>query len=326
MSKLRNLLVAVATVAACLVCLAWLVGRITSDRYGWTQWLLWIPTPGVMVAAGVGLAVACRPSGTARPRRRRVIVWAAIGAAIIVYFAVFEHRFLPRPTGGEGALRLVHGSVQAGGRQVVSRFGESMIEIDGDVTIINSVLPNRGVGRLRDQLQGLGTSAVAWPFVLITRLPILEARPLVANAELRVAVFRVDATSTLGRILTVYAVDLPSEPRRPRAEVARDLRRILDQVVSEPPDVVVGDFNMTRSSAAMAIAFPDLEHAYDQAGWGYAASFRRGFPLYHIDHTLIDTTVRAVGYELVDIGMGRHLVQVVELVGAGFSGTILSAP
>jgi len=313
MRQLRNLLVAGVTVVAGLVCMAWLFGRITSDRYGWTQWLLWIPTPAAIVAAAIGLAVACRPSGAARRRRRRVIGWAAIGASILVYFGVFEHRFLPRSSAGTGVLRLVHGSVQAGGRQVVSRFGENLIELDADVTIVNSVLPNRGVGRLRDQLRSLGTSAVAWPFVLVTRLPILEARPLVASAELRVAVFRLDATSTLGRILTVYAVDLPSELRRSRADVARDLRRILDQAVSEPPDVVVGDFNMTRSSAAMAIAFPELEHAYDQAGWGYAASFHRGFPLYHIDHTLIDETVRAVGYELVDIGMGRHLVQVVEL-------------
>jgi hypothetical protein len=305
--------VAGLTVATCLVCIAWLIGRITSDRYGWSQWLLWIPTPAVMVVAAIGLAAASRPSGIAGRRRCRVIAWAAISAAILVYFSVFEHRLLPRSSAGAGALRLVHGSVQAGGRQVVSRFGESLIGLDGDVTIVNSALPGRGIKRLRDQLQDLGTSALAWPFVLVTHLPILEARPLVANAELRVAVFRLDATATLGRILTVYAIDLPSEPRRSRADVARDLRRILDQTVSEPPDVVVGDFNMTRNSAAMAIAFPDLEHAYNQAGWGYAASFHRGFPLYHIDHTLVDESVRAVDYELIDIGMGRHLVQVVEL-------------
>ena len=316
MSRLRNIGVVGLTVAASLVCMAWLLGRITSDRYGWSQWLLWIPTPAVMVAAAIGLALACRPSGIAGRRRRRVMAWAAVSAAILVYFAVFEHRLLPRPSAGAGALRLVHGSVQAGGRRVVSRFGESLIDLDGDVTIVNSVLPDRGVGRLRDQLQGLGTSALAWPFVLVTRLPILEARPLVANAELRVAVFRLDATATLGRILTVYAIDLPSEPRRSRADVARDLRRILDQTDSEPPDVVVGDFNMTRNSAAMTIAFPELEHAYDQAGWGYAASFHRGFPLYHIDHTLVDETLRAVDYELIDIGMGRHLVQVVKLAQA----------
>ncbi len=316
MRKLRNLLSVGVTMAACLVCMAWLFGRITSDHYGWSQWLLWIPTPAVMVAAAIGLAVGCRPSGTAGRRRRRVIAWAAISAAILMYFTVIEHRFLAASPSGARGLRLVHASVQAGGRHVVSRFGESLIGLDGDVTIVNCVLPDRGLGRLRDQLRDLGASAVGWPFVLVTRLPILEARPLIGNAELRVAVFRLDATLTLGRILTLYAVDLPSDPRRSRAEVARELRRILDQAASEPPDVVVGDFNMTRGSAALAIAFPALENAYDQAGRGYGASFHRGFPLYHIDHTLIDETVRAVGYELVDIGMGRHLVQVVELARA----------
>ena len=39
-----------ATVIAAAVLVAWLAGRVISDRYGWSQWLLWIPTPAVLPA------------------------------------------------------------------------------------------------------------------------------------------------------------------------------------------------------------------------------------------------------------------------------------
>ena len=300
--------------AAALVVAAWLLGRLVSDRYGWSQWLLWIPTPAVLVVAVAALVAGIQPDAR-RPgrRRRRVLVWAAGVAAIFVYFAAIEHRLFRRAPGGDVAMRLVHGSVQATGPKVLADWGEQLTRLGGDVTIVSTLLPQRDIGRLLDRLGGLGTPVVSWPFVLVTRLPVLEARPLVANAGLRMSVFRIDTTESLGRVLTVWAVDLPSDPGRSRASVARAARRILDQVQSSPPDVVVGDFNMTRGSASLSMTFPGLAHAFDQAGRGYGASFRRGLPLYHIDHTLLGENVRAVGYDLVDIGTGRHLVQVVDL-------------
>lgn len=299
--------------AAAAVVVAWLLGRLVSDRYGWSQWLLWIPTPAALVAAAAALA-AVSWSETGPGRRRRVIAWAACVSVILVYFGAIEHRLLRRAPGGLVAMRLVHGSVvQAWDPLVLARWGEQLTALGGDVTIVSSLLPQRRIGRLLEQFGGLGTPVVIWPFVLVTRLPVLEARPLIANAGLRVVVFRIDATASLGRVLTVYAVDLPSDPTHSRAEVAAALRRILDRVTSAPPDVVVGDFNMTRGSASLSMAFPGLEHAFDQAGRGYGASYRRGLPLYHIDHILLADSVRAVGYDLVDIGVGRHLVQVVDL-------------
>ena len=90
-------------------------------------------------------------------------------------------------------------------------------------------------------------------------------------------------------------------------------RRRLDSTAAPPPDIVVGDFNMTRGSASVKALVPGLAHAYDQAGRGYGATFRRDFPLYHLDHTLLSGTLTATDYAVVDLGIGRHLGQVVEL-------------
>jgi len=312
MTVMATMVRSVIRFAPAVVVAAWLLGRLVSDRYAWSQWLLWIPTPAVLLVAAVALAAAAwSETGLGR---RRVIAWAAVVLVMVVYFVAIEHRLLRRAPDGDVAVRLVHGSVEeAWNPKVLARWGEQLAALGGDVTIVSCMLPPRRIGRLLEQFGGLGTSVVSWPFVLVTRLPVLEARPLIANDGLRVAVFRIDATATLGRVLTVYAVDLPSDPGRSRVEVAGALRSILDQVTSVPPDVVVGDFNMTRGSASLSMTFPRLEHAFNQAGRGYGASFRRGLPLYHIDHTLLADSVRVVGYDLVDIGVGRHLVQVVDL-------------
>ena len=302
----------VAVVAA-TACVAWLIGRIVSDRFAWSQWLLWIPTPAVPVAVAVALAVSCRRDDVPGRRRRRLIAWGVTGGAVLGFFTFIEHRFGRPAPGGDATFRLVHASVQATGPRVLDAYGEELAALDGDVTIVSSLLPVHSINRLIDRLGGLGEPVTVWPFVMFTKLPVVEARPLVANADLRVIVYRVDATATVGRVVTIWVIDLPSDPRRPRGEIARWARSILDKVISDPPDLVVGDFNMTRGSASLARVFPDLSHAFDEAGRGYGASFHRGLPLYHIDHTLLADTVRAVGYELIDIGVGRHLVQVTDL-------------
>jgi hypothetical protein len=298
-------------VAAAALPTAWLTGRLVSDRYAWSQWLLWIPTPAAFAAVLGGLLVACvaRPRPAAR-RRGLVVAWGAAAVTILVWFGAVEHHFLRGP-GRRGALRLVQASVQTGKPEVLDRYAAALADLGGDVTVVSALLPPSEVHALADRLGGLDHGAVTWPFVLATSLPIVEARPLVDDGEIHVAVFRVQPPA-FQRPLTIYAIDLPSQPGLGRHDLALAVRRILDGVAAEPPDVVVGDFNMTRGSVSLAAIFPGLTDAYDQAGRGYGASFHRRFPLYHLDHALLGARVRATSYELVDPGVGRHMVQVVE--------------
>ncbi len=303
--RIVSLLAGAVGVVVAAVCVAWLIGRIVSDRFIWSQWLLWIPTPAVLVLAAIAV-------GVSRSRRRRM-AWGVIGGVLLVFFGFFEHRFLRSTPEGVATLRLVHASVHATGPRLLDTYGQGLTALDGDVTIVSSLLPLRNISRLIERFDDLGEPVTVWPFVMFTTLPVLEARSLLANADLRVAVYRVDATTTLGRVVTIWVIDLPSDPRRSRRDVARRARSILDQLTTNPPDVVVGDFNMTRGSLSLATVFPDLSNAFNEAGRGYGASFHRNLPLYHIDHTLLAKTVQAVNYDVVDIGIGRHLVQVTDL-------------
>jgi len=304
------------TVIAVTVLVAWLAGRVISDRFGWSQWLLWMPTPALLPAVGLGIAGACRPARKARQHRRRLAVWAGVGAVVAVYFLVIEHRFLRWGAGEPGGLTLLQSSVYPGRRQAREDYVGRLIDAGADVTVLSNMWGQADVQRFGHLVSAPVQLVPAGPFMVITRLPILEARELVANKDTRIAVFRLDAKSELGRPITVYAVDLPSDPKRNRSEIARAARRMLESVAAPPPDIVVGDFNMTRGSASVRTLFPGLTHAFDLAGRGYGATFRRGFPLYHLDHTLLADTVQATDYALVDLGIGRHLAQRVELAPA----------
>ena len=116
------------------VCVAWLIGRIVSDRFIWSQWLLWIPTPAVLLAVATVLALAFRRSDTPDRCRRRLIAWGVTGCVLFVFFGFFEHRFLRAAPEGDAALRLVHASVHATGPRVLDAYGEELTALGGDVT------------------------------------------------------------------------------------------------------------------------------------------------------------------------------------------------
>lgn len=301
-----------AAIAPALVIAVWLTGRVLSDRWVWSQWLLWIPTPAALAAGLVGLAIAARPAAAPGLRRRRLLGWSVALGAVAAWFFAVENRFLALPARGEPALRLVHSNITLSGQRALERYVEALSALDADVIVMSDPVPPAYLSRLYEALGGSVEAVTVWPFVVVTKLPIVEARPLVASSDVHVALIRLESVR-LGGPVTIYAIDLPSEPGQSRAAVARRARRLLDRVVAPPPDLVVGDFNMTRGSASLREIFPGLEHAYDQAGHGYGASFHRGFPLYHIDHTFVGKRLRATSYRLVDLGMGRHLAQVVGL-------------
>jgi len=92
--------------------------------------------------------------------------------------------------------------------------------------------------------------------------------------------------------------------------VAVRVRRLLDESSAPAPDVVVGDFNMTRDGTALNRIFPDLHHAFNEGGHGYGATFHRRFPLFHIDHVLLTGDLQCSRYDIIDGQVGRHRAQV----------------
>jgi hypothetical protein len=308
----------VSIIAAASI-VAWLVGRVLTDRYGWSQWLWWTPTPAAIGLALLGVAASLRPARTPRRRRRRLVTWTAVFAALAGYFSIIEHRFLAQrePVTDATALRIAHWNLAHPNDRQSPLYVQGLNRIDGDVIVLTSAndVPRSDDVRARFgdgwTIRGLGV------FQIITRLPIRSVEHVHLGGELDrvfISVVVLDASQSIGGELVVYLVDLPSELWRPRAMIASEVTMLLQGAESPPPDIVVGDFNMTRGSASIARMFPGTRHAFDEAGTGYGATFPRGRPFLHIDHILLGPRVAALAYDLIDPGAGHHVAQAATIV------------
>lgn len=304
---------------ALLAVTSWAIGRVLTDRWAWTQWLFWIPTPAVFIACAAGWLTARRLAGSVRSRRRRLWFWRAATAGIIVWFMTIEHRMLHRAPAipASGALKVAHWNMGPKTWKDQQPSFEALARIAGDVTIVTNPGAALTEPYAADWIKDNGLQTREFGvFTVLSKLPMSAPQTLVETQGQFISLLQVDARDVLGRAINIYIVDLPSSGRRSRMRLARQARAMLDDRARlyhaplPPPDLVVGDFNIPRGSASLEALFPGLREAYDEGGHGYGASFHRLFPLLHIDHIRLAPWLRAARYDLMDLGIGRHDAQV----------------
>lgn len=149
-------------------------------------------------------------------------------------------------------------------------------------------------------------------FGVVSRVPIVEARVLFDDLKSTAAVLRFAAWEG-NQSFGVLLVDFPSDPVIARWESFSRLRNQLAAMQIDSPDVIVGDFNAVRGGASLTEFAPTMNHAFEQAGVGLGATFPRGFPLWHIDHILVGPLLTTTHYETVDLGLGKHRMQIATL-------------
>jgi hypothetical protein len=299
---------------AWLVIGAWLAGRICSDRWWLTQWLLWIPTPVALLAAAMGVIAALRPGRARGPSRRRLITWTIVAALLLSYFAVIEHRFFRAAAREPNGLKVAHWTVVETMSEQIDPFVDRVTSIDADLTILTNTGGAPGHPRLREWLGERGWVQVSHLFGILSKLPIVERRWLARKDDIAMLLLVIDAERVLGRELVIYLIDMPSSPKLKRARLAATARRLIDSASAPPPDMIIGDFNMTRGSVSLRSIAPNMHHAFSEGGHGYGATYHRRFPLYHIDHILLDESLRCVRYDVRPAEIGRHRPQVAWIV------------
>lgn len=149
------------------------------------------------------------------------------------------------------------------------------------------------------------------------------------------AFLELDTTARLGRTIVVWIIDLPSDMELSRWETTKTAAAAIasfdGQVYGRgedgsfapfgqasgfpPPDIIIGDFNIPRGSASLKALTRGMTNAYNQAGTGAAGTYRRRFPLWHIDQMFVGKRLRTTSYEIVDPGMGKHRMQIAEVAG-----------
>lgn len=300
-----------------LVLGGWFMGRLLSDRAAWSQWLAWIPGFIPLLAALLLVVMACllpkrRSSGAGgRPRRVGLAFTLPLFMVVAVWFTAVEHRWLrmtPTVDPHRPMLRIMHWTSDHPSVEMVDRFVDALLTQDAEINILShpGLLARSALLRARYADMG-GSFLTVNGFGVFTTLPVLRSQPILREDEIVLAFVELDTRPRFGRTTVIYLVDLPSEPRRSRVDIARRVRAALAADEHLPPaDLVVGDFNIPRRSWTIGFMFPGFTHAFDQAGWGWGATFPRHAPWLHIDQMLLSPRWHAEGYAIVDPGFGRH--------------------
>lgn len=334
-----------AGAAAWGVLALWLAGRLLSDRWEWSQWLLWIPTPVAIAGACAVLVFAAvlnaRCWGRRRRKRDRRVIWRhplVPVAACAAWMIAVEWRAAgwldghPRPA----AVRvLCWNATSADGRG----FAAAMLaEAPNVVVLVNrpSAVEWGAVLSSLGQTRGAATHGpvtVAAAFSVLRsggaglglrgRLPHPDraepGAPRYAIDQGWAMFFELDTRAALGRSLVVWVIDLPSDPFLARWRATGDAAsaiaswRAADGSSFPAPDLVIGDFNLPRGSVAARRIVGDMTDAHAQAGAGPAYTYPRAAPLWRIDRTFVGAALRAARYRTVDPGTGTHRLQVVDL-------------
>lgn len=148
---------------------------------------------------------------------------------------------------------------------------------------------------------------------------------------------QIETKEKLGKDLIVWLVDLPSDLSLSRSDIAKEARRAIDDFIEgraerwlqsnwartdgenaayAKPDLILGDLNTPRGSPSLKTLTSGLRNAYDLAGGGYAATYPRAWPLWHLDQAYAAPTVHVAGYEIIDPGAGTHRMQRIDIATA----------
>ena len=299
--------VTILTGASLSICCLWVLGIVFSDRWAWSQWLAWIPTIVVLVLMLIAAIIAACTT-----LRLQMFVLSVIAGALFCWLTLIENSLF-HDSSASGDLRIVGWTMSHPKKNISDQSALEVVQFDGDITLLTHGWYVRGELAINEWLGNDGHKLISGPFTVLTKLQPIEVRTIIASDGIYISLFVLDATPMLGRTITMWAIDLPSNVGEPKMKVVARTLRLLDKVNVPPPDIVVGDFNMTRNSVAMRTLFPSLHDASDDSASGWLASYPRTLPIYHIDHTLISDTLIAINYKLINPHLGRHRVQLTEL-------------
>lgn len=303
---MRRFAAAILWSLAMMTVVAWALGCALNDRWGWSQWLWWIPAPVALAASLLALGAGA----FARAGRGRTVRLALAAAAIAASIGAISHSVgLASRASTPTALHMLFWNARWPG-EAAPRSAQALARWSGRVMVIANP------GRLRPEsaawMQPGDAAAEAGTFLVTGPVRFLEARPVVQGDDGFAAFFKFVAPG-VGET-TMLAVDLPSDPARPRAaSLARFAAQLRSAVDVGRVDLVLGDFNCTRGSASVAAAFPGFADAWDTAGMGWGASFPREWPLLHIDLVLAGARIAVERAEVHDPGVGFHRLTAVSI-------------
>jgi hypothetical protein len=232
-------------VVLCGLLAAWVLGRVVSDRWWWSQYVSWAPSAAVlgvcvglaMLRWGLGRVRSRAPREKGLPRRLASVALGSILWGGIAYSAVFEYRLLNAVRGPAKApsVRLLDWNVTSVER--AEHLLPSLRSEAPDIAVLVNPnnwakwpevfegMPEHRYRLNRDMIQVLSRYPIVRHGSLWLGLPEAtdeHGAPATGARDDpgRALYFEVDTTDAIGRTLVVWVLDMPSDERLSRWDLS----------------------------------------------------------------------------------------------------------
>ena len=305
----------------------WALAPVISDWHRYVQPLVWIPDwlwlIGLLPLALVGIIVGMRSKRIGFPTARFGMAVAVI-PVIVLGGGVVRREWKPwaaPDSTPSGRIVFLNALIQT--RENANGVIDTIESMDPDLVVI--VNPGWIAPVWRERVRaGIATfpdgetESIAEPWSIRWVSPILVAareksvalRTIIRKGGIKAV--RIDLPESLSSALgaaRLVVVDLPSEWRRSRGRIIEELGAAIQSDIAQQGgevDLILGDFNLTPRTPALAHLLPGMRDLFVSGGVGWGATWPRENPLIRIDFALGGASLGSTSIRTFDPGIGGH--------------------
>ena len=287
--------------ALLVVIASWFVGEASL----WWQRLSWVPMISMVPALGLALLFALVVRGWFG-RALRVLLGLGLLFVSCWVCGVDYGVLRTRPARADDGTLVHWNAGSLWGIKATAGVVQDMIALEPDLLVITNPGSRLWTDASKEYRERWDYVARNHAALVMSRYPIRECRLILATKGIQVVKIVVQLQ---GDWVEIWAVDLPSQPDLIRSELFQHLRTSLDSLQLDPPDIVLGDFNVPRNSVSLHRSFPLMRNAFDTVGVGWHGTWPSGFPLWQLDQVLLGPRIEGVRYQIFPTSHGAHRIQ-----------------
>ena len=285
-----------------LILICWLVAGWINGLGVSFQWLAWIPDTAWLLIALPGAMLVefdWRNVGS-KSKWWKAIVLIPIG--MLLATSMFNDWRFQRPLTEDG-VRIAFLNASDPSPRRVDDIVAKIFELEAELVVVSNPGALRaGIDRVVSGDEGWNFFS-SYRFLILSRYPITTFRMKFAADEILGSMIQVELPER--GPFKVLGVDLPSNPKIDRMEVAVRLREFMATTDSESFDLLVGDLNMTPRSVALDIVAGEARNAFNVAGAGWGGTWTSDRPILRVDHGLVREGIEVLDARTFDVGV-RH--------------------
>ena len=282
---------------------AWFAGMVFSDRWYWSQWLLWMT--GLSLIPSGGLLLIAHWLLTQRVRIYAIGL-VLLGPALWAFGLIGTHQINPNRT--SDSIRILQWSAGP----VIGKpedFATFIVNNNADVSIVHGGHRAASSEAYRAWTHDRQVT-IRGAFLISSRLPIHRLQTLIWADNITLVLLELHPPDAAP--IRMVLADLPSSPQRSRSQVAQRVHEVLADL-SGTIDIILGDFNMTNDSWQLRHLTDNLHPMWSHCGFGWGGTYPRWLPIVQLDHVL-STPDRVQSMHVIAPAVGRHRAIVTEYV------------